>query len=159
MKLQARKLGLFAIMLQCMNHLVTCYNFLILHPIYSGSHVLTLHQVALELVKRGHSVVTIRYKDTHDLQLKRPDHKNRNNDESWGDSTNIKNVMSVGGFREYQLTLNNSAGKIPYVTIEEEAKFKIPSEILWSEGTTITTLFKVWNSHGNPWDVVKGSGL
>lgn len=139
-----------------MNQLVSCYNFLILHPIYSGSHVLTLHQVALELVKRGHNVVTIRYKDTHDLRLKRPDHESRNIDQSWTDNTNNINVMSDGSFREIQLTLNNSAGKIPYVTMEEEAKFKIPSEILWSEGTTITTLFKVWNSHGNPWAVVKG---
>ena len=159
MKLQARKLGLFATMLLCMTQLVNCYNFLILHPIYSGSHVLTLHQVALELVKRGHNVLTIRYKDTHDLQLKRPNHESRNNDGPHADNTNNKNVMSGGSFREIQLTLNNSAGNIPYVTMEEEAKFKIPSEILWSEGTTITTLFKVWNSHGNPWDVVKGLGF
>ena len=31
-------------------------NFLILHPFYSGSHVLTLHHVTEALVSRGHKV-------------------------------------------------------------------------------------------------------
>ena len=35
-------------------------HFLILHPFYSGSHVLTLHAVAEKLVKRGHKVTTVR---------------------------------------------------------------------------------------------------
>ena len=156
MKYQGKSFGLLAaLMLQCINQVVS-YNFLVLHPIYSGSHVLTLHQVSLELVRRGHNVVTIRYKDTHALQLKQPDQLNLNYHETQCDTNNPKNMMGVGSFREIQRTLNNSDGKIPYVTMEEQARFEIPSEILWSEGTTITTLFKVWNSHGNPWDVVKG---
>ena len=31
-------------------------NYLIMHPFYSGSHVLTLHHVAEALIKRGHKV-------------------------------------------------------------------------------------------------------
>lgn len=33
-----------------------CDKFLILHPFYGGSHVLTLHHVAEALVNRGHEV-------------------------------------------------------------------------------------------------------
>ena len=33
-----------------------CDKFLIMHPFYSGSHVLTLHHVAEALVNRGHEV-------------------------------------------------------------------------------------------------------
>ncbi len=36
-------------------------HYLVLHPFYSGSHVLTLHAVAEELVNRGHRVTTVRY--------------------------------------------------------------------------------------------------
>ena len=35
---------------------VQCDKFLIMHPFYSGSHVLTLHTVAEGLVQRGHKV-------------------------------------------------------------------------------------------------------
>ena len=34
-------------------------NYLISHPFYSGSHVLTLHHVAEALVSRGHKVCII----------------------------------------------------------------------------------------------------
>ncbi len=36
-------------------------NILVLHPFYAGSHVLTLHSVSEQLIKRGHSVTTVRY--------------------------------------------------------------------------------------------------
>ena len=35
-------------------------NFLLLHPWYSGSHVLTLHAVTERLISRGHQVTTVR---------------------------------------------------------------------------------------------------
>ena len=59
----------------------------------------------------------------------------------------------AGRFREYEMSLNNSNGDIPFLTVEEDAKFEIPFELLWSEGTKISTLFKL---PGNPWDVLKG---
>ena len=127
------------------------YKFLILHPIYSGSHVLTLHHVTRELVKHGHDVVTIRYQDIHDLKLKNP-HQAESNESKKGPV----HRMTQGTFREIQRTLNNSEGNIPYVTKEEEAKFVIPSELLWSEGTALSTLFKLPR---NPWDVLKGKNL
>ena len=36
-----------------------CDKFLIMHPFYSGSHVLTLHHVAESLVNRGHQVIKL----------------------------------------------------------------------------------------------------
>ncbi|KAK7084808.1 hypothetical protein SK128_006603, partial [Halocaridina rubra] len=39
-------------------------NILILHPIYAGSHELTLRKFGEELVKRGHKVTQLRWKST-----------------------------------------------------------------------------------------------
>ena len=36
-----------------------CDKFLIMHPSYTGSHVLTLHHVAESLVNRGHQVIKL----------------------------------------------------------------------------------------------------
>ena len=36
-----------------------CDKFLIMHPFYSGSHVLTLHHVAESLVNKGHQVIKL----------------------------------------------------------------------------------------------------
>ena len=126
------------------------YKFLILHPVYSGSHVLTVHHISRELVNRGHDVLTIRYKDTHDLKLEESKEINANN--KFKDQSN--KTKSRGSFREYQFALNNSEGAIPYVTHEEDGKFAIPSDLLWSEGTTLSTLFKLPD---NPWNVLKGT--
>ena len=127
------------------------FKFLILHPVYSGSHVLTVHHISRELVNRGHEVLTIRYKDTHQLQLEDPDAKNEMVDKDDKESNKDENK---GKFREYLLSLNNSEGKIPYVTVEEDAKFVIPSDLLWSEGTMLSALFKLPE---NPWRVLKGT--
>ena len=125
------------------------YKFLILHPVYSGSHVLTVHHISRELVNRGHDVLTIRYKDTHDLKLEESKEINENNEIK----DQFNRITSKGTFREYQFSLNNSEGIIPYVTHEEDGKFAIPSDLLWSEGTTLSTLFKLSD---NPWNVLKG---
>ena len=58
-----------------------------------------------------------------------------------------------GQFMEYEMSLNNSNGDIPFLTVEEDARFEIPFELLWSEGTKMSTLCKL---PGNPWDVLKG---
>ena len=133
------------------------YKFLVLHPIYSGSHVLTVHQISRELVNRGHDVLTIRYKDTHNLKLETfSQMQGLNENGQIYAENNERDKDSVGNFREYQLSLNNSDGNIPYVTKEEDAKFVIPSDLLWAEGTTLSTLFKLPK---NPWEVLKGNTL
>ena len=45
------------VLIYCSTNFVHGDNFLILHPFYSGSHVLTLHHVAESLVSRGHKVI------------------------------------------------------------------------------------------------------
>ena len=45
------------VLIYCSTNFVNGDNFLILHPFYSGSHVLTLHHVAESLVSRGHKVI------------------------------------------------------------------------------------------------------
>ena len=47
---------LILVLIYCSTNFVNGDNFLILHPFYSGSHVLTLHHVAESLVSRGHKV-------------------------------------------------------------------------------------------------------
>ena len=146
------KLYLLFLILQCITVHIECFKFLILHPVYSGSHVLTVHEISRELIKRGHDVLTIRYKDTHGLKLRTSNHGNQNYKADKENTTRYDRHVN-GKFREYEMSLNNSNGNIPFLTAEEDAMFEIPFELLWSEGTKMSTLFKL---PGNPWDVLKG---
>ena len=47
-----------------------CDKFLIMHPFYSGSHVLTLHHVAESLVNRGHQVIKLDILETGHQNLR-----------------------------------------------------------------------------------------
>ena len=47
---------LILLILQYFTLLVKSDNFLIIHPFYSGSHVLTLHHVSEALISKGHKV-------------------------------------------------------------------------------------------------------
>lgn len=106
-----------------------CDKFLIMHPFYGSSHVLTLHHVAEALIEKGHEVVTLRFQDHHQYKLKPlgPNH------------------------REILLAMDNQNGKIPFVTHETEGKFSTPVEFLWQDGLDFTSIFKVPK---NPWNVV-----
>ena len=146
------KLYLLFLILQSITVRIECFKFLILHPVYSGSHVLTVHEISRELIKRGHDVLTIRYKDTHGLKLRTSNHGNQNYKDDKENTTRHDRHV-IGTFREYEMSLNNSNGNIPFLTAEEDARFEIPFELLWSEGTKMSTLFKL---PGNPWDVLKG---
>ena len=146
------KLYLLVLILQIITVRLECFKFLILHPVYSGSHVLTVHEISRELIKRGHDVLTIRYKDTHGLKLRTSNDGNQNNKDEKENTTRYNRHLA-GKFREYQMSLNNTNGDIPFLTAEEDAMFEIPFELLWSEGTRMSTLFKL---PGNPWDVLKG---
>ena len=146
------KLYLLVLILQIITVRLECFKFLILHPVYSGSHVLTVHKISRELIKRGHDVLTIRYKDTHGLKLRTSNDGNQNYKDDEENTFRYDRHVS-GVFREYEMSLNNSNGDIPFLTAEEDARFEIPFELLWSEGTKMSTLFKL---PGNPWNVLKG---
>ena len=108
---------------------INCDNFLILHPFYSGSHVLTLHSITEQLINRGHHVTTVRFLDTHNLKLK---------------------PMGIN-HTEIYLNFNNSDGHLPFVSVEEKGKFEMPLDLLWNQGLAITTLFRL---PSNPWALV-----
>ena len=109
---------------------VAADNFLILHPFYSGSHVLTLHHVTENLIARGHKVTTVRWADPHGLKL-RP----------------------MGArHKEIILYLDNSNGTIPFTTKGSDGIFHMPLENIWDRGLELFTVFRL---EGNPWDVCK----
>ena len=75
-------------------------------------------------------MVTVRFQDTHQFKLK-----------------------SLGSnHREIVLALNNEDGNLPFVTKEVEGKFGMPVELLWEEGLSLSTIFKLPK---NPWSVVQ----
>ena len=74
-------------------------------------------------------MVTVRFQDTHEFKL--------------------KNLGS--NHREIVLALKNEDGNLPFVTKEVEGKFGMPVELLWEEGLSLSTIFKV----SNAWSVVQ----
>lgn len=75
---------------------------LIIHPIYSGSHVLTLRSVAESMTQRGHHVHILRWKDMHSFP-----------------AVNNANIT------ETLLSMDNSQGDWTFLTKEKNAAFKV----------------------------------
>lgn len=80
---------------------------LILHPIYSGSHVLTLRSVAESLSQRGHQIHIVRWKDQHSFP-----------------ATSSFNITTT------TLAMDNSHGKWNFLTKEKRAAFTVGIHIL-----------------------------
>ena len=81
---------------------VCCEKILIIHPIYSGSHVLTLSTVAEALTLRGHQVRVVRWKDSHGAYP--------------AQNANISSTT---------LAMDNSQGFYPFLTQEKQATFEV----------------------------------
>ena len=47
--------------------------------------------------------------------------------------------------------MNNTDGSIPLLSQEAEGKFRMPVELLWEEGLSLSTVFKLPK---NPWNLV-----
>lgn len=77
-------------------------NILIIHPLYSGSHVLTLRSVAESLTARGHHVHVVRWKDLHTFPA-------------------IRNA----NITESLLAMSNEEGRWKFLTQEKHAAFKV----------------------------------
>lgn len=75
---------------------------LIVHPMYTGSHVLTLRTVADSLTKRGHQIHIVRWRDEH-----------------YFPTVNNPNIT------ETLLSVDNSEGKWTFLTKEKQAAFKV----------------------------------
>ena len=91
-------------------------NILFLHPMYAGSHVLTLQSVTKELLDRSHHVTTVKFSDSNLPILTTANHAN---------------------FSLVELTVNNSLGRLPFVTFGEEAEFRLPLDLIWSSGKNL----------------------
>ena len=91
-------------------------NVLFLHPMYAGSHVLTLQSVTKELLDRSHHVTTVKFTDSSLPTLTTANHAN---------------------FSLVELTVNNSLGELPFVTFGEEAEFRLPLDLIWSSGKNL----------------------
>jgi len=82
--------------------LISGSKILILHPLYSGSHVLTLRNVAESLAARGHSIHIVRWKDAHVFPAESND--------------NISTTT---------LAMDNSNGRYHFLTKEKRAAFQV----------------------------------
>jgi len=75
---------------------------LIVHPLYSGSHVLTLRSVAESLTQRGHHVHILRWRDMHSFP-----------------------AVNNGNITETLLSMNNEHGYWKFLSQEKQAAFKV----------------------------------
>jgi hypothetical protein len=75
---------------------------LIVHPLYSGSHVLTLRSVAESLTQRGHHVHVLRWRDMHSFPA-------------------VNNI----NITETLLSMNNEYGYWKFLSQERHAAFKV----------------------------------
>jgi hypothetical protein len=82
--------------------LTSCGKILIIHPLYSGSHVLTLRSVAETLTKHGHQIHIIRWRDAHVFPI-----------------VNNPNITVT------TLAMDNSHGQFAYLTQEKQAAFQV----------------------------------
>jgi len=89
------------------------YRILFQHPLYSGSHVLTLQRLASGLLDKGHHVTTLMYRDSELPKLKNKMHSN---------------------FTLIELTVNNTDGRVPFVEQVEAGEFRLPMEVVWQSG-------------------------
>lgn len=81
---------------------------LIVHPMYTGSHVLTLRTVADSLTRRGHQIHIVRWRDEH-----------------YFPKVNNPNIT------ETLLSVDNSEGKWTFLTQEKQAAFKVNVFKIW----------------------------
>jgi len=95
---------------------------LVVHPLYAGSHALTLQSVTAELLKNGHSVTTVKFRDTNLPPLLTSGHPN---------------------FTLVHLSINNSLGELPFTTAGEEAQFRLPLELIWGSGQNLLWTIKM----------------
>jgi len=95
---------------------------LVVHPLYAGSHALTLQSVTGELLKNGHSVTTVKFRDTNLPPLPISGHPN---------------------FTLVHLSINNSLGELPFTTAGEVAQFRLPLELIWGSGQNLFWTIKM----------------
>jgi len=92
----------------------SCLNILVVHPLYAGSHVLTLHTLSKHLIGKGHQVTTFKYTDDK-----------------------LPNLDYRASHRVIERSFNNTDENFPFVTPGEKAQFRLPLEMIWSKGNNV----------------------
>jgi len=113
-------LKLAALFLNVLYLNVDSLNVLVIHPLYAGSHVLTLHALSKELLSNGHKVTTFKFKDEK-----------------------LPNLDYAKEHRVIERSINNSQEIFPFVTKGEQAQFRLPLEVIWSKGTNVLWTIKM----------------
>ncbi|XP_065341949.1 UDP-glucuronosyltransferase 2B4-like [Cloeon dipterum] len=90
---------------------IGAFNFLVLHPLHSGSHEVQLRHLSQQLALRGHGVTYLKFKNF--VQLPPLEHEN---------------ITSI------TLAVDNSDGHVPFVTPEKEGRFMLPLDVMWRDG-------------------------
>ncbi|XP_059481740.1 UDP-glucuronosyltransferase 2C1-like [Neocloeon triangulifer] len=90
---------------------VDAFNFLVLHPLHSGSHEVQLRYLSGALAARGHQITYLKFKNF--VQLPPPQHDN---------------ITFI------TLAVDNSLGDVPFITPEKEGRFMLPLDVMWRNG-------------------------
>ncbi|CAG7786585.1 unnamed protein product [Allacma fusca] len=88
-----------------------CAKILVLHPLHGGSHKLQMQVLSKHLIGHGHQVTTLSFQNV-------------------GDVTELE----TNNITNYILTVDNSDGRYPYMTVESQGRFRFPVELLWKSG-------------------------
>lgn len=103
------------------------HNFLVLHPPSTASHVKSIFPITKELTRRGHSVTTVRWETIQGIML-----------------------PPLVNHTDIVLSINNTDGKIPFVTQEERGVFLINEWFRWE--TALNLYENFWYLESNPWN-------
>ncbi|KAB7502228.1 putative UDP-glucuronosyltransferase ugt-48 [Armadillidium nasatum] len=106
LNLLAGFVSLGCLFVNCLSH-----SILVLHPVYAGSHIIAIRTILEELVRKGHKIKVIR----------------------WKESSRIP-PMETENFSETILSIDNSEGLVPFLTKEVKSSFEFPDKLMWERG-------------------------
>lgn len=118
----------FLLITMLMSDQCCAFNILILHPVFAGSHEMTLRSLGEQLVSRGHSVTQVR----------------------WLNNKSARNIDS--SVHILSRTVNTTA--VPSARsdyFDEEGVFQIPTDLLWQRSRRLdrvpTNVFSLTHGH------------
>ena len=89
-------------------------SLLVLHPVLSGSHVLSMHAITKQMLSRGHSVTIVKF---HERKL--------------------PPITSHSNLTLIDLSVDNSEGNLDFVEKTKNGEFRYPMQDVWLMGDSI----------------------
>ena len=83
-------------------------SLLVLHPVLSGSHVLSMHAITKQMLSRGHSVTIVKF---HERKL--------------------PPITSHSNLTLIDLSVDNSEGNLDFVEKTKNGEFRHPMQDVW----------------------------